>query len=174
MYDRRRQEQRGKGLPIGRVRRPTGGRVLWLGAQPAWALATRVKNALRSLDILPRNAGVHANEIFINQLTQKHRARSSGCFGRVLRPCGAMEARRSDLARTKTRSRPPISGLRRPVGEPHSPVSWSRQTPDSTNSISRSSEPARLASSWPTRKAARASHGPVGHQWRGHAILSRD
>ena len=82
------------------------------------------------------------------------------------------EARRSDLARTKIRSRPPISGLRRPVGEPHSPVSWSRQTPDSTNSDSRSSEPARLASSRPTRKAARGSHGPVGHQWRGHAILS--
>ena len=62
--------------------------VLWLGAQPAWALATRVKNALRSLDILPRNAGVRANEIhvFTNQLTQKHRARSSGCSGRVLRP----------------------------------------------------------------------------------------
>ena len=60
--------------------------VLWLGAQPAWALATRVKNAPRSLDILPRNAGVRANEIFINQLTQKHRARSSGCSGRVPRP----------------------------------------------------------------------------------------
>ena len=60
--------------------------VLWLGAQPAWALATRVKNARRSLDILPRNAGVRANEIFINQLTQKHRARSSGCSGRVPRP----------------------------------------------------------------------------------------
>jgi len=60
--------------------------VLWLRAQPAWALATRVKNARRSLDILPRNAGVRANEIFINQLTQKHRARSSGCSGRVPRP----------------------------------------------------------------------------------------
>ena len=47
-----------------------------------------------------------------------------------------------------------------------------RQTPDSTNSDSRPSEPARLASSWPTSKAARASHGPMGHQWRGHAILS--
>ena len=100
--------------------------VLWLGAQPAWALATRVKNALRSLGILPRNAGVRASEIFINQLKQKHRARSSGCSGRVPRPCGATEARRSDLARiNKTRSRPPISGLRRLVGEPHSPVSWS-------------------------------------------------
>ena len=67
-------------------RQATG--VLWLGAQPAWALATRVKNAPRSLDILPRNAGVRANEIFIDQLTltQKHRARSSGCSGRVPRP----------------------------------------------------------------------------------------
>ena len=84
----------------------TGGRqaagVLWLGAQPAWALATRVKNALSSPGILPRNAGVRANEILLNQLTQKHRARSSGCSGRVPRPCGATEARRSDLARTKT------------------------------------------------------------------------
>ena len=31
--------------------------VLWLGAQPAWALATRVKNALRSLDTLRRTRG---------------------------------------------------------------------------------------------------------------------
>ena len=144
--------------------------VLWLGAQPAWALATRVKNALRSLDILPRNAGVRANEIFINQLTQKHRARSSGCSGREVRSSGATEAHRSDRARTKTRSKPPIRGLRRLVGEPDSPVLRRRQTPDSTNSDSRPSEPARLASSWPTRKAVRASRGPVGHQRRGKRI----
>ena len=140
--------------------------VLWPGARPAWALATRVKNALRSIDILPRNAGVRANEIFINRLTQKHRARSSGCSGRVPRPSGATEARRSDRARTKTRSRPPIRGLRRPVGDPHSPVLRRRQTPDSTNIDSRPSEPARLASSWPTRQAVRPSRGPVGHERR--------
>ena len=117
-------------------------------------------------------AGICADEIFINQLTQKHRALSSGCSGRALRSSGATEAHRSDRARTKTRSKPPIRGLRRLVGEPDSPVLRRRQTPDSTNRESRPSETARLASSWPTRKAARASHGPVGHQWRGQAILS--
>ena len=119
-------------------------------------------------------AGICADEIFINQLTQKHRALSSGCSGRALRSSGATEAHRSDRARTKTRSRPPIRGLRRPVGDPHSPVLRRRQTPDLTNSDSRPSEPARLASSWPTRKAVRASRGPVGHQRRTQAILSPD
>ena len=119
-------------------------------------------------------AGICADEIFINQLTQKHRALSSGCSGRALRSSGATEAHRSDRARTKTRSKPPIRGLRRLVGEPDSPVLRRRQTPDSTNSDSRPSEPARLASSWPTRKAVRASRGPVGHQRRTQAILSPD
>ena len=50
-------------------------------------------------------------EIFSNHLTQKHRALSSGCSGRVPRPYDATEARQSDRARSKTRSRPPIRGL---------------------------------------------------------------
>ena len=141
--------------------------VLWLRAGKAPCLATRITNALESLHILLRNAGVCANEIFTNQLTQKHRALSCGCASRVPRSSDTTEARRSDRARTKTHSRPPIRGLRRPVGEPDSPVLRCRKTPDATNSDSRPSEPARLASSWPTREALRASRSPVGHQRRG-------
>ena len=141
--------------------------VLWLRAGKAPCLATRITNALESLHILLRNAGVCTNEIFTNQLTQKHRALSCGCASRVPRSSDTTEARRSDRARTKTHSRPPIRGLRRPVGEPDSPVLRRRKTPDATNSDSRPSEPARLASSWPTREALRASRSPVGHQRHG-------
>ena len=120
-------------------------------------------------------AAICVKEIFSNQLTQKRRALPLGCSGRSLRSSDATEARQSDRARTKTRARPPICGLRRPVGVPNSPVSWRRKTPDTTKSDSRPSEPARLASSWPTRKAPRASRGPAGHQRRGaHHSQSRD
>ena len=50
-------------------------------------------------------------EILINQLTQKHRAVSSGCSGRAPRPSDATGTRQSDRARSKTRSRPLIRGL---------------------------------------------------------------
>ena len=120
-------------------------------------------------------AAICVKEIFSNQLTQKRRVLPLGCSGRSLRSSDATEARQSDRARTKTRARPPICGLRRPVGVPNSPVSWRRKTPDTTKSDSRPSEPARLASSWPTRKAPRASRGPAGHQRRGaHHSQSRD
>ena len=123
----------------------------------------------------PSFAAICVKEIFSNQLTQKRRALPLGCPGRSLRSSDATEARQSDRARTKTRARPPICGLRRPVGVPNSPVSWRRKTPDTTKSDSRPSEPARLASSWPTRKAPRASRGPAGHQRRGaHHPQSRD
>ena len=116
-------------------------------------------------------AAICVKEIFSNQLTQKRRALPLGCSGRSLRSSDATEARQSDRARTKTRARPPICGLRRPVGVPNSPVSWRRKTPDTTKSDSRPSEPARLTSSWPTRKAPRASRGPAGHQRRGENHL---
>ena len=145
--------------------------VLWLGARPAWALARRVNNTLRSLRSLDFFCLETRVFVLIKYLsTSEHRNTARGRVA-ALTACPGHKARRRLVEVTSRVPKPPLQTTNQwsptpSVGEPpHSPVSWSRQTPDSTNSDSRPSEPARLASSWPTRKSARASHGPVGHQW---------
>ena len=175
VYGRRRQERRAQGAPSGGVSWPRSGRgTTVVDSRGAVRRDAHKSRAWRPWQFAGKRGCLREGRIYQPANTKAARAiawlrwplvsatRHDG--GSSERPL----AYQNPLWTTK--HMPP----RRPFREPHSPVSRRRMTPNAANGNSRLSEPACLASSWPTRKAVRPSAGRVGHQRRTQAILSPD